>query len=244
MHTFYLEAPSETGAQALLTQEESKHAQKVLRLSAGDEVCVLDGVGGRFAAEIEGTRDGRTVVRIGARLPDNEPGVRVTLWQGLPKADKLDWVAQKTCEMGLSALNPVAMARSVVRLDAKDAVKRRERLERIVREAAKQCRRAAAPRVGEACGWKAALTDMARHELLLTPWEGATSLRMADVHAQAPHARDIGIVIGPEGGISPEEIADLEAVGAKTVTLGPRILRTETAAIAAATLAMALWGDV
>ena len=98
--------------------------------------------------------------------------------------------------------------------------------------------------VSEPMDWRQALADMSRCDLVLIPWEDARGTRMADVFGDSPDARSVGIVIGPEGGMSPDEVAALRAAGGRTVTLGPRILRTETAAVVAAALAMQLWGDV
>lgn len=243
MHTFYLGSIPEVGALASLPADEAKHALRVLRLSAGDEVCVLDGQGGRYAAQVESVSNGAQV-RVTGALPGNEPPVRVTLYQGLPKADKLDFIVQKLTELGASCVVPVKMERSVVKSDAKDGEKRRERLDRIAREAAKQCRRACAPQIEAPMTWKQAEGIMARHDLILVPWEDASGLTVKGVRAQVPGAKDIGIVVGPEGGMSPDEVDGLQERGARIVTLGPRILRAETAAVAAVTMAMTLWGDL
>ena len=241
MHSFYIDLPE--GDFAALPTEEAKHAAKVLRLKAGDEICAMDGAGRRWRAEIAEIGGGVTV-RLLEELPPNEPPVRVTVYEGVPKADKLDFIAQKLTELGATALVPVKMERCVVKLDAKDGVKRRERLQKIAREAAKQCGRARPLEVSTPTDWGAAIQAMRRHDLLLIPWEEARNGRMKDVFAQKPVARDIGIVIGPEGGITVEEIGAMITAGGQTVTLGPRILRTETAAVVAAALAMQLWGDV
>ena len=242
MHCFFIETPVD--GVAALPAEEAKHALKVLRLKPGDEVCAMDGTCRRWRGEI-GEVDGASVrVRLLEVLPDNEPPVRVTVYEGLPKADKLELIAQKLTELGAAALVPLRMERCVVKLDRKDGAKRRERLEKIAREAAKQCRRARPLAVSEPMDWKPALEAMRRHDLLLVPWEEARDGRLSDVRAHFPNARDIGIVIGPEGGISAREVADMIAAGGRAVTLGPRILRTETAAVIAAALAMQLWGDL
>ena len=141
-------------------------------------------------------------------------------------------------------LVPVKMDRCVVKLDEKDGRKRRERLGRIALEAAKQCQRARAAKISEPMTWKQALEAMRRHDLLLTPWEDARGWRMKDAYADHPEAVDIGIVIGPEGGMSEDEVRAMQDIDALTVTLGPRILRTETAAVVSAALAMQLWGDL
>lgn len=241
MHCFYIEPPVDGVAR--LPKDEAKHAAKVLRLRPGDPVCAMDGAGGRWDAVIESVGEGVTV-RLMDRLPDNEAPVRVTVYEGVPKAEKLDFIAQKLTELGAAALIPVKMERCVVRLDEKDGRKRRERLERIAFEAAKQCRRGRAPEITEPLTWKQALQRMAYHDLVLVPWEDAMGRRMKDAFAEHPDAKDIGIVIGAEGGMSPDEVGALRDVGALTVTLGPRILRTETAAVVSAALAMQLWGDI
>ena len=242
MHSFYIETP--VGGVAMLPPEEAKHAARVLRLRSGDEVCAMDGAGRRWRGEIGDIRESAVTVRLVEALPSNEAPARVTVYEGLPKADKLDFIAQKLTELGAAALVPVRMERCVVRLDGKDAAKRRERLERIAREAAKQCGRGLPMAVADAMDWREALSAMAKHDVLLIPWEDARDARMKDVFAELPGAVDIGIVVGPEGGMTPEEVAAMVETGGRTVTLGPRILRTETAAVVSAALAMQLWGDL
>ena len=242
MHSFYIEKPVDD--LAALPPEEAKHALKVLRLRPGDAICGMDGAGSRWRGEIAETSGNSVTVRLLEALPDNESPARITVYEGIPKADKLDFIAQKLTELGAAALVPVRMERCVVKLDERDGAKRRERLSKIAREAAKQCGRGLPLAVSTPMNWREALGAMARHDLLLVPWEEAAGTRMKDVLQAAPDARDIGIVIGPEGGIAPEEVAAMVEAGGKTVTLGPRILRTETAAVTAAALAMQLWGDV
>ena len=242
MHSFYIGPPE--GGMAALLPEEAKHALKVLRLGPGDEVCAMDGAGGRWRGVIADAAGGNVTLRLAEALPANEAPVRLTVYEGLPKADKLDFIAQKLTELGAAALAPVRMERCVVKLDERDGAKRRERLEKIAREAAKQCGRGLPMAVEAPVGWKQALAAMARHDALLIPWEDARGTRLRDVFAELPGARDIGIVVGPEGGMSPAEVEAMRAVGGRTVTLGPRILRTETAAVVTAALAMQLWGDI
>lgn len=242
MHCFYIETP--VHGVAYLPPEEAKHAHRVLRLKPGDEVCAMDGAGGRWAAEIASAEAGGVSLRLGQRLEDNEPPVRVSVYQGLPKADKLDFITQKLTELGAAALVPVKMERCVVKLDEKDGKKRRERLTRIAAEACKQCRRAVVPEIAEALSWCEAMRRMASHDLVLIPWEEASGRRMKNAFAEHPDARDIGIVIGPEGGMSESEVEALTKIGAEAITLGPRILRAETAAVTAAAMAVMLWADL
>ena len=231
MASFYLDAPRADGEVAPLAAEESRHVLKVLRMNVGDELCAIDGCGGRFEAKIDSVDQNTVWVKLCNRLPDNESAVRITLYQGLPKADKLDFIVQKLTELGGACVCPVKMERSVVKSDAKDGIKRRERLEKIAREATKQCRRATAPEITE-------------HELILVPWEDARGVRMKDIAREMPEANEIGIVIGPEGGMSEAEVDAMRELGARAITLGPRILRAETAAVASVAMAMTLWGDL
>lgn len=242
MHSFYIEAP--VNGIAEMPPEEAKHALKVLRLRPGDPVCAMDGVGGRWRGEIGALSGNRVSVKLLEQLPDNESPLRVTVYQGLPKADKLDFIAQKLTELGAARLVPVRMARSVAKLDGKDGEKRRERLDKIAREAAKQCGRGRPLQVDAPMDWQDALEDMKGRDLMLIPWEEALKGRVKDAFADRPDVRDIGVVIGPEGGITPEEIGAMTAIGGRCVTLGPRILRAETAAVVSAALLMTLWGDI
>lgn len=220
VNAFYIEG-------GRLSAEDSRHAAKVLRLRPGDEIVALDGVGGRFLARL-GEED---AVEILEALPSNEPRVRLTVYQGVPKADKLEMLAQKLTELGVSRLVPVEMERSVRRFE------KVERLRKIAREAAKQCHRALPVEIAEPMPWEKAVKDMRQRALLVAPWEEAADGRLTDL----PPSEDIGLLIGPEGGITAREIAES---GAKTVTLGARILRTETAALAAAAIVMAVMGEI
>lgn len=244
MHSFYIEQKGVVGALATLPREEARHALKVLRLGVNDEVSAMDGQGGRFLARIESVDGDHVVLRLMEALPENEAPVVITLYQGLPKADKLDFIVQKITELGAMRLVPVKMERCVVKLDDRDAKKRQERLEKIAHEATKQCKRAAMPEIAVAQSWKQALKDMQSQDLVIVPWEEAQGLRMKDVFRSHPEKKRIGIVIGPEGGMSESEIALMKAVGVLPVTLGPRILRAETAAVVSVAMAQTLWGDL
>ena len=220
MNAFYIEG-------GRLSPEDARHAAKVLRLRPGDEIVALDGTGGRFRALLQ--EDGS--VELLETLPSNEPRLRLTVYQGVPKADKLELLAQKLTELGVTRLVPVEMERSVRHFE------KVERLRKIAREAAKQCRRALPMEIAQPMPWQKAVLDMRKRELLVAPWEEATDGRLTAL----PPYNDIGPLICPEGGISAREI---EESGARTVTLGARILRTETAALAATAIIMAIMGEI
>lgn len=244
MHSFYIDKKGAVGECAGLPKEEAKHALRVLRLGVGDEVSAMDGQGGRFLAVIDAVNGESVTLKLTEELPGNEAPVEITLYQGLPKADKLDFIVQKITELGAVRLVPVKMERCVVKLDEKDARKRRERLEKIAHEATKQCKRAAMPEILEAMTWKQAVQDMKELDLTIVPWEEARSVRIKDVFKQQPGAKRIGIVIGPEGGMSESEVALMQEAGVLPVTLGPRILRAETAAVASVAMVQTFWGDL
>lgn len=246
MHRFYADAGGVADGVARLEAEDARHALRVLRLAPGDEVELI-APQGRSLARIETAGAQGVTVRILGPLPDTEARTRVTLYQGLPKADKMDFIVQKATELGACAVRPVAMERCVARLEGKDAEKRLERWKKIAREAVKQCARAAAPEVLPCARLSSLEGEFRALDLLLVPWEEASggslreALKAVDDRADAR----IGILIGPEGGISREEAEGLAGkAGARLVTLGPRILRTETAAVCALSAVMALRGEL
>ena len=244
MNSFYIEGSGIAGEIAQLKQEEAKHAAQVMRLQPGEEIYAVDEAGKRFLAVLEEVSKQACSAKLVEELPNNEAPVRITLYQGLPKAEKMELVTQKLTELGAACIVPVKMERCVVKLDEKDGKKRQERLQKIAREAAKQCKRGGCPEVAEPQTWKQLAQRMQEHDLLLVPWEDAAGYGLKAACAEFPEAKDIGVVIGPEGGMSEAEVSALEALGAKQITLGPRILRTETAAISSVAMAMLLWGDI
>lgn len=244
MHRFIVKDGLAVGAEVAFSQEEAAHAFRVLRLRAGEGVELSDGEGKLFSAELLVVEREQVTAKVREELDGKEAPVRITLYQGYPKADKLELVVQKLTELGACRIVPVVMERSVAKPDPKDKGKRRERLSRIAQEAAKQCGRGMVPEVEEAITWKQAKARFEEHELTMMPWEDARDVRMKDVYKERPEVRDIAIVIGPEGGISETEANEAKENGAVCVTLGPRILRTETAALTSVAVAMNLWGDI
>ncbi len=244
MHRFIVKDGLQAGVEVLFSAEEAAHAFKVLRLRAGEQVELSDGEGRLFAAELTAVSKEFVSAQVVEELSSKEAPVRITLYQGYPKADKLELIVQKLTELGACSVIPVVMERSVAKPDPKDKGKRRERLSRIAQEAAKQCGRGMVPQIEEAISWKQALERMKAHELVLMPWEDARDTHLKDVFMKQPDAADIAVVIGPEGGISEREADEAKNGGAICITLGSRILRTETAAIASTAVAMSLWGDI
>ena len=245
MNSFYIEGSGEVGLEVSLKPEDARHAAQVMRMQRDDEFYAVDESGRRFRAQMREVSKEKCTALLHDELPDNEANVQITVYQGLPKAEKMELVTQKLTELGVYRLVPVKMERCIVKLDEKDGKKRCERLQKIAREAAKQCKRGGCLEVDEPKTWKQLQNPLKNdHDLILVPWEDARGYGLKAARADFPDAKNIAVVIGPEGGMSENEVRALEEIGARQITLGPRILRTETAAISAAAMAMLLWGDI
>lgn len=232
MHSFFTQ-PAQGGV-ARISQEDARHIQKALRMQPGDHLVVVYENARHLAQLVE---DGQGLgARVLERLPDNEPLTRVTLYQGLPKGDKMDLIVQKCTELGVHRIVPCLFSRCVARWEGGE--KKLARWQRIAREAAVQCGRGHIPQVEDALPFEKLPDALRGHALALMPWEDA---RQGGMAAHMGTATNIALVIGPEGGIAPEEAA---ALPARPITLGPRILRTETAGMAALTMLLTLRGDM
>ena len=243
MHRFVTEERiSGVGEEISLGKEESAHASKVLRLRPGEAVQLIDGESRYDAVLTEVSAEG-TRASVTALCPSPEAPARAVLWQGLPKADKLELIAQKATELGVWEIWPIEMLRSVARLGKNDP-KKQERLSRIALEAAKQSGRAHVPEVRAAVSFDKALKRLEEEsfDLILVAWEEEHALPLSKAIGEYRQFNGVPgrvlIVIGPEGGIDEAEQQRLAALGAQSVTLGPRILRTETAGLCALA---ALW---
>ncbi len=242
MHRFYADDRGVTGNAAYLCEEDARHATRVLRMKEG-ESCELFADGRRFSGEIASIGE-EVEVHILSELPSTEAKLRITLYQGLPKADKMELIVQKSVELGACAVVPVAMSRCVVQLDAKDGRKKQERWQKIAREACKQSGRCEMMQVLEPISFKQLLATLPQHQAAIVPWEDARGYSLAKFHAEHPEITDLAIVIGPEGGMSEDEIARMKEASCQSVTLGPRILRTETAGLCAMSALFCLYGDM
>lgn len=249
MHRFYVDTPIDTvGESVVLGAEESAHAARVLRLRPGEEVRLLDGEN-LWAAQLVSVDTKGTVAAVTALCPSPEAPAKAVLFQGLPKADKLELIAQKGTELGMWELWPVEMERSVAKADkAEKADKKRERLQRIAMEAAKQSGRAHVPEVASTVSFNKALEKLDAVDLVLIAWEDEHALPMSKAVQQHVQAHGmpqrVAMIIGPEGGISQGEWQRLCDAGAVSVTLGPRILRTETAGLCALSVLWTALGEM
>ncbi len=242
MHRFYADERGVQGNTAILCEEDARHASRVLRMKPG-EACELFADSKRFSAEIAAMGE-QVEVRITGEMPSTEARLRITLYQGLPKADKMELIVQKSVELGAAAVVPVAMSRCVVQLDQKDGRKKQERWQKIAREACKQSGRCEMLQVSEPISFKQLLAKLPQHQAAIVPWEDARGYSLARFRQEHPDVTDLAIVIGPEGGMSEDEIARMKEADCRSVTLGPRILRTETAGLCAMSALLCLYGDM
>ncbi len=240
-HRFYAEKTASPSS-FLLSPEDAHHALRVLRLRPGDAVELFAG-GRRYAALLAEEPGSGLSARILNELPSTEPRLEITLFQGLPKADKMEWIIQKGVELGISRIVPVRMSRCVVRLDERDVPRKLERWQRIAREAGKQTGRCSIPEIESPVSLGDLPARAVQLDACTVPWEECTENGPLAFSRSHPDLRTLGIVIGPEGGIAPEEM-DVLLSSCHPLTLGRRILRTETAGLAAAAAFLALYGEM
>jgi len=232
MHRFFVkESSRET---LTITGAAARHISIVLRMQPGAKLQLVTGDGLTQLAEIVSLSPQQVQVRRLEFLPEShEPSVKLSLLQGLAKGDKMDFIIQKAVELGVSAIYPVAMENAVVKLDAAKAAKKVERWQKIAAAAAQQSKRDFIPTVHAVLDFKSALAASGS-ELLLLAYEEEQQAGLRQVLQEHPEAQSLAIIIGPEGGIAPAELQAARAAGAASVSLGPRILRTETAGLVAA----------
>lgn len=216
------------------------HLSKVLRCRPGDEVLLLDGTGTCCLVQLVQLLAREATTRLVHRWQDVEHGLPITLLQALPKGDKFDLVLQKGTELGITRFVPVLTEHTVPQPAAVRSEKRQQRWARIVSEAARQSRRILLPEV-ELPKTLEQVTTMAGNDLKLVLWEAGSRPLALALPQQPPTG--VRLLVGPEGGFSQEEMAKITAAGFIAVHLGPRILRTETAGLAATPVLQYLYGD-
>jgi 16S rRNA (uracil1498-N3)-methyltransferase len=226
-----------------LTGDGHHHLVNVLRVTSGEELELFDGLGAAFRATVTGVTATEIVLDLGP-AHDEPPQRRLIIIQGLPKGEKLEFVLQKGTELGVAAFCPVQCERSIVKLEGK-ATTRRARWLKIVEEAARQCGRADVPEVAALSSLSEAARGLAGESvvLVLDEEERAVPLSVGFARARASN-QPVSLIVGPEGGLSRSEVAAVVALGAIPVTLGRRILRTETAALAAVSVLRFLDGHL
>jgi 16S rRNA (uracil1498-N3)-methyltransferase len=236
----FVEEALTTDAHREIDGPAANHIARVLRLEAGDAITAFDGRGGEYEARIDAIRKDRVFLSVGAhRAIERESPLPITLAQGISRGERMDLVVQKATELGVRRIVPLLTERSVVRLDAKQSEAKRRHWRAIVVAACEQCGRNTLPEVALPQRLEALLgaSDAALQRLVLSP---LGERRLSELSCDGP----LLILIGPEGGLSDAELTVARNAGFRAIRLGPRILRTETAALAALAAMQHQWGDL
>ena len=234
MHRFFAE-PGQIGEKEIvITGADVNHIRNVLRMRTGEEVLIADGRGAEYRCKLTDLSENEVRAQILWKLDGNaELASAVTLCQGLPKSDKMDLIVQKCVELGVARIVPVSTKRAVVKLDAKKEQTRLKRWNTISESAAKQSGRGVIPEVSGVMTFGKALEEAKKLDVLLIPYERAENMaETRRVMGSIQPGQSVGIFIGPEGGFEESEVEEAVAAGAQAITLGKRILRTETAGLA------------
>lgn len=233
MQHFFVTPAQVKGEYIFVEGSDVNHMKNVLRMRVGEEVTVSDGNNLQYLCEVDRYEDSEAVLRIvEEKGVDTELSSKIYLFQGLPKQDKMELIVQKAVELGAYQVVPVATKRCVVKLDDKKAKKKVERWQQIAESAAKQAGRGYIPEVSGVMSFKEALAFAKNLDVVLIPYELAEGMKETrKIIASIEPGQSVGIFIGPEGGFEKEEVELAIAQGAKSITLGKRILRTETAGL-------------
>ena len=235
---------NEMKATMTLTDDEAWHAVKVLRLKIGSEIEVVSPDGQAARVCITGLNVGEVVVELQELVNRvSEPPIQITLAQSLSKGDKFDYIVQKSVELGVHRIIPLLTEHCVVKYDAAKQQQKTSRWQKIASEAAKQCRRTVVPIVQELTDFEEFLANLAATSTVLLFYEQEDQLGVKQILQQSKGSSFV-LIVGPEGGFSKNEVAVAIKRGAHIVSLGPRILRTETAATAALAVVMYECGDL
>lgn len=239
MFNFFAKEDSRNGNRFILDGADHNHIKNVLRMRP-DDTFLISHNGVSHLCRLVEFCDEQTIAEIMEENYQNtELPIAITLFQGLPKADKMEWIIKKTVELGVAEIVPVEMTNCVVKLEEKKKKAKQTRWQAIAEAAAKQSKRTVIPAVVEPTSYKGAVAMASEMDLILVPYENARGMiATKEAIAQIKAGMKIGIFIGPEGGFDPKEIDVVTEIGGHTISLGSRILRTETAAITALSLCM------
>lgn len=245
MHRFFVQKKDITDSEISIYGEDVKHIRNVLRLEAGEKIEVSDRSGTDYICEIkELSKESVECLILESFNSKGEPPIELVLFQGLPKSTKMELIIQKSTELGVSEIVPLVTDRCIVKInDRKKEDKKIERWSKIAEEAAKQSKRGRVPLISPIMSLKEALVKLKNQELTLVPYENEDCVGIKSV-LENSKAKRVNIVIGPEGGFEESEIDSLKDIGAHIVSLGPRILRTETAGFTTSALVLYELGDL
>jgi 16S rRNA (uracil1498-N3)-methyltransferase len=246
MRYFFVDPSQIAASRAVIEGAEASHLKNVLRLTRGEAVCLVDGSGFEYRALIDRLLPGRVELSItGRKASAGVAPIRIDAAQGYLKDQKMDHVVRQLAELGVARFIPLISERAVVRPASGRASFRQERWRKISIEALKQCRRGDLMRIEDLIDFKSLLETGRRYDRCILFWEGgAQALTTQQPTKAAAGVQSVLVVLGPEGGFSDQEAAAAEAAGFWIVKLGPRILRAETAAVAACAIVQYLYGDL
>ena len=239
MYNFFVNDDCRQGDRYVITGADHNHIKNVLRMKVGDTI-LISANGKSNLCEIEIIDNDEIVAPIIEEDYQNtELPLQIYLFQGLPKSDKMELIIQKAVELGVYSITPIEMKRCIVKLDDKKKKSKQTRWQAISESAAKQSKRNTIPEINEIISYKAALNAAKELDLLLVPYENEDGiLSTKEALAKLKEAKSVGIIIGPEGGFDDAEIEAAKDAGGRIISLGKRILRTETAAITAVGMCM------
>lgn len=239
MYNFFVDASQKQGERYFISGNDYNHIKNVLRMSVGDTFLVSYESHSDLCRIESISEDVVTAVIAEENYNNTELSVKIYLFQGLPKADKMELIIQKCVELGVFAVVPVEMNRCVVKLDEKKGKAKTVRWQAISESAAKQSKRNTVPEVFDVMKFNAALEMAAQLDMLLVPYENKEGMQATKRALEnLAECKSVGILIGPEGGFDEKEIEKAVSMGGKSISLGKRILRTETAAITAVSMCM------
>lgn len=233
MHHFFVTPAQVSGEKVYIEGSDVNHICNVLRMKKGEKLQISDGNNKKYVCQIDEITNEKVFLHIiEEKIGNTELPSKIYLFQGLPKSDKMELIVQKSVELGVYEIIPVSTKRAVVKLDAKKARKKVERWNSIAEGGAKQSGRTVIPKVREVMTYKEALTYAKTLDIVLVPYELADGMnKTKEIIGRIEKGQSIGIFIGPEGGFEKEEVEQAMETGAEPITLGKRILRTETAGL-------------
>ena len=244
MYNFFVSIDNKKDGRYFITGDDFNHIKNVLRMTVGEQFLVsCEGVSDLCC--LEDIQSDTVVAKITTENYQNTNlPINIHLFQGLPKSDKLELIIQKAVELGVASVTPVAMKRSIVKIDDKKKKSKRERWQKVAESAAKQSKRTAIPQVQDVVTYKEMISAAKDLDLLLVPYECAEGMTATKAALrEIKSGMNVGIIIGPEGGFEQTEIDLAREAGGKIISLGSRILRTETAAITTIAMCM-LYGEM
>lgn len=246
MYKFFVPSENIIDKIVTITGDDVKHIYKVLRLQPGEKICINNCSGQEYLGEITCIDKKEVKANILEKMDiNNDSPIDVTIYQGLPKASKMDLIVQKNTELGVKSITPIITERVVVKGDLKE-YKKLDRWNRIALEACKQCKRSSIPKINKPIEFTQFLEELKKFDLIIVPYENQKGYGIKKLveDIKKDNIKKVAIIIGPEGGFEEIEISMLKELGANIITLGPRILRTETAGFTCLSLIMYELGDL